>query len=134
MTTEPVPCPPETFAVKFCRHFDVPAGRFDRELLQRSLYPHARWMSTLGDNELLAVDRAFVRHVASLTRRRDLAGEVVEFQHDPRNRTFWRRHGRLRVSIRRMQKIFHAVWGPAAEPPAGEITPRRGRGYVPAIE
>jgi hypothetical protein len=100
----------ETFAAKFCRRFSVPIERFNDEVLVRTLYPHARLISLPGLGQLLDTDRSFVAHVGQLTRRRDFAGEALEFQHDPRNRGFWRKNARLRISIRRMQTLFESVW------------------------
>lgn len=39
------PASDETFAERFCCHFDVPAENFETEILRRTLYPHARWLN-----------------------------------------------------------------------------------------
>jgi len=103
----------ETFADKFCRHFGVTKEHFTAEVLHRTLYVHARPLIRLGSYDALAPDRDFVRGVGRLTRARDLLGEVREFQLDRRNHHFWRREIRLRVSVRRMQRLFSTVWNQA---------------------
>ena len=110
MSTPPVALPSEIFAEKFCRHFAVPVERYESEMLRRSLYPHARLARLFAPAHSFAADRGFVSTIGRLTRRRDLAGETVEFHDDPRNRQFWRRHGRLRVSMQRVHRLFNAVW------------------------
>ena len=105
------PTPRESFAQRFCHQFGVNPEHFSREVLRRTLYPHARWACLLGSEHLLALDRSFVENVGQLTRRRDFIGEAAEFQNDPRNRKFWRRRARFRVSIGRMQSLFDSVFG-----------------------
>jgi len=100
----------ETFAHKFCRHFEVPMERFTAELLRRTLYGHARLLLRLGSFDALSPDRDFARSVGRLTRPRDFTAEIREFQLDRRNTRFWRRRARLRVSVRRMQRVFTTVW------------------------
>lgn len=102
--------PHESFAEKYCRHFNVPSENFADDLLRRTLYPHARWLRFLLSDELLAADRAFVSSVGRLSRRRDFAGEAAEFQRDPRNARFARYRARFRISVRRMKNLFESVW------------------------
>eukprot|EP01035_Chromulina_nebulosa_P005163 gene5164-7011_t len=83
------------FAARFCRHFAVPAERYEREMLRRALYPHARLAYFFSGGEAFAADRDFVTCLGRLTRRRDLPGEAMEFHDDPANRYFWRRFGRV---------------------------------------
>ena len=88
--------------------------------MQRTLYPHARIIYFFGARECFAADRVFIDSVGRLTRRRDMPGEVAEFQRDPRNHGFVRRSLRFRVSARRMQHLFDEVWcDPAMNPPPG---------------
>lgn len=101
--------PHESFAEKYCRHFNVPSENFADDLLRRTLYPHARWLRFLLSDELLAADRAFVSSVGRLSRRRDFAGEAAEFQRDPRNARFARYRARFRISVRRMRHVFDTV-------------------------
>jgi hypothetical protein len=108
----------EPFAETFCRHFNVPPDRFEKELLRKALYPHARYFRRLLPDYMRAADRSFVAGIGRLRRRRDLALEVAEFQRDPRNQGFSRNRLRLRISARRMQHLVEAVWG-ETPPPGG---------------
>ena len=107
----------ETFAEKFCRHFNVPPDRFEKEVLRKALYPHARYLRRLLPDYLRAADRSFVAGVGRLRRRRDLAVEMAEFQRDARNQNFVRNRLRLRISARRMQHLVEAVWAEPPKPP-----------------
>ena len=88
----------------------MPPERYESEMLRRSLYPHARLARFFAPAHSFAADRGFVSSIGRLKRRRDLAGEIVEFHDDPSNRLFWRRHGRVRVSTQRVQRLFNLVW------------------------
>src|SRR5258706_16270245 len=101
----------ETFKEKLCRHFEVPLEHYGETVLGLTLYPHARWLRLGGAHKLFDADRSFIEAVGRLTRSRGLAGEVWDFQHDPRNRLFWRRSWRLLVSGIRMGALFSEVWG-----------------------
>ena len=79
-------------------------------MLQRTLYPRARWRRGLVSREACGVDRGFVASVGRLTRRADFFGEVREFRGGDRNQTFWRGALRLRISTDRMQALFREVW------------------------
>lgn len=107
----------ETFAEKFCRHFNVPPDRFEKEVLRKALYPLARYFRRLLPDYMRAADRSFVAGIGRLRHRRDLALEVAEFQRDPRNQSFSRNRLRLRISARRMQHLVEAVWGETPTPP-----------------
>ena len=109
----------ETFAEKFCRHFNVPPDRFEKEVLRKALYPLARYFRRLLPDYMRAADRSFVAGIGRLRHRRDLALEVAEFQRDPRNQSFSRNRLRLRISARRMQHLVEAVWGETPTPPRG---------------
>jgi hypothetical protein len=101
----------ETFQEKVCRHFDVPAERYEETVLSRTLYPHARWLRGVGSGDMFAADRSFVAGVGRLTRWSGFAAEASDFQHDSQNRRFWRRSLRLRVSVERMRVLFSEIWG-----------------------
>jgi hypothetical protein len=100
----------ETFQEKVCRHFGVPASRYDETVLRLTLYPHAQWLRLFGSSQLLTADRRFIIGVGRLTRWRGFAAEVRAFQGDPQNALFWRRSLRLRVSVMRMRALFSEVW------------------------
>jgi hypothetical protein len=102
--------PPERFAEKYCRHFALPPEAYEADALRRAFYPQGRLAHFLGFRDSFAADRTFIAGVGRLTRRRDLAGEAVEFHQEPSNREFWRRYGRFRVSVQRTQALMDAVW------------------------
>ncbi len=89
----------ETFAERFCCHFDVPAETFETEILRRTLYPHARWLNLFAPWDFFLPDRTFVSSVGRLTRRHDFDGEAKDFQGDRCNECFLRRCCRLRVTV-----------------------------------
>ena len=104
---------PESFKEKVCRHFDIPPERYGETVLQLTLYPHARWLRRFIASEWLAPDRNFVAEVGRLTRWRGFSEIAWDFRREPRNRLFWRRSLRLRVSVLRMRVLFSEVWGEA---------------------
>jgi hypothetical protein len=122
----------ETFQEKFCQRFNVPADRFSAAMLRRTIYWHACWLPWLGAIDFLAPDRAFIASVGRLTRRRDFAGEVMEFHGDARNLTFWRRTMRLRISSTRMSALFREVWQETAPVTRSEPPPSGRTGAMAA--
>ena len=100
-----------TFKEKVCGHFDIPPERYGETVLQLTLYPHARWLRLFKASEWLAPDRNFVAEVGRLTRWRGFSELAWDFQREPKNRLFWRRSLRLRVSVSRMRVLFSEVWG-----------------------
>lgn len=121
--------PRETFQVKACRHFGVPLERYGETVLRLTIYPHARWLAITGPHKLLAADRDFVTAVGRLTRWSEFSSAEQDFQHDTRNRRFWRRSLRMRVSVGRMRVLFSEVWGqstPRSEPRADRADASHG--------
>jgi hypothetical protein len=100
-----------SFREKFCEQYGVPHELYGATVLRLTLYPHAQWLAGLGTHRFFAADHSFVAGVGRLTRWRDFASEVRDFQHDAQNRLFWRRRLRLRVSVGRMRVLFSEVWG-----------------------
>ena len=83
-------------------------------MMRRTLYRRASWLRMLLPDRFFSLDRTLIASVGRLTRRRDLMGEVKEFSYDARNRSFWRRAARLRISSARMQAVFAEVWSEPA--------------------
>lgn len=108
--SSPTAPPPRSFQWRFCRHFNLPNAGYDDAMLRLTLYPHARWTGSVSPSRLRTLDQAFVTAVGRLQRPRDLADAVQEYQDDERNHSFWRRTTRLRISVRRLRLVFHAVW------------------------
>ncbi|HVU35323.1 MAG TPA: hypothetical protein VHE61_17940 [Opitutaceae bacterium] len=118
----------DSFQETFCAQYGIPPARYAAIVLRLTLYPHARWLADLGPERLLAPDRSFVAGVGRLTRWRDFAAEVREFQGAPENGRFWRRGLRLRVSVCRMRALFSEVMGGSASSPRVETRSRESAG------
>lgn len=100
-----------TFAELFCSQQGVAPGNFNRVVLRRSLYPHARLIARLVEGmepDFFAADRDFVSAVGALRRARDYSAEVSEFIHHPDNRRPVRRHLKIRLSTSRLKLLFKA--------------------------
>jgi len=110
---------PESFQANFCRHFGIPPDRYGQAVMQRTLYPHARWLRWLSSYNSFSADRSFIGSVGRMTRRADLPRELMEFGDDARNLPFWRGKARFRVSPARMLALFREVWPEPAATAAG---------------
>lgn len=100
----------DDFATRFCRQNQIPATSYRAVLLRRSLYPAARWLRPLlklVDRDHFSADLELIDNLGTLTRGREFLAEAHEFNHHPANRSFLRATLRLRVSIGRIQDIFH---------------------------
>ena len=82
---------------------------FEQDLLQRTLYPHARLLHRLmpasACRRYFSIDLEFVRAIGLLRNRRDFRGECLEFQRDPANHKFSRSVLRLRISGGRTRQV-----------------------------
>lgn len=95
------------------------AGRCDpdegeRRLFRRGLHVHARPLAPLV--RLLwpahfELDRELVARVARARSMREVDEELRSFSDDVRNREWWRRHGRVRVSAKRLRREARRVLG-----------------------
>ena len=116
----------ETFQERYCRHFRLPAERFEAHMFRRALYPRVRWWRGLiwfFDRGYFDADHEFVRGVGQLLRARDFHGELKDFQFHPDNRGFLRGGMRLRISANRMARTFFAVWGETDAVPPARLNP-----------
>lgn len=98
----------KTFRELYCERRGIPADRFERELVNRSLHWQARpvyWLLSLN-KQYTSPDYDFVRGVGDLHRWREFHDEAVDYHHHPRNRGFLRTVLRLRVSSRRLQNLL----------------------------
>ncbi len=102
---------PETFQTKVCRHFDLPAERYGEWMLRQTLYPHAGWLRLFPAHDWLAPDRDFIEEAGWQTQWSGFHRAARSYQYHPGNRTFARRHLRLRVSVSRMRDLFTEVSG-----------------------
>lgn len=104
------PAEEESFAERFCCHFNVSVENFESALLRRTLPPHARWLNVFAPSDFFLADHGFISRVGELQRRRDFDSEAKAFQRDPCNGTFLRRRWRLRVSVGRMRRLLDTIW------------------------
>ncbi len=85
-----------------------------RRLFRRSLHVHARPLAPLvrllwpGHFEL---DRELVAQVARARSMRQVDEELRAYTDDVRNREWWRRHARVRVSARRLRREARKLLG-----------------------
>ena len=101
----------KTFAELYCEQNNIDPSRYQREVLSRALYPHARllvWFLLSQPNQM-AADIDFVRAVGVLRRFRDFDFEAQEYAHHPANRGFWRINMNLRISTRAMRRMVRAT-------------------------
>jgi hypothetical protein len=100
----------KTFRELYCTQHNIPQERFDGELVRRSLHLHAwpfYWLFGLNRN-YTSPDYEFVRGVGELRNRREFRNEAAEFHYHPHNRGVLRSLLRIRVSSKRLQKIFES--------------------------
>lgn len=98
----------KSFAHLYCAQNDLDPARYEREVLMRAAYPHARpflWFLLLVKPECLAADLDFVRAVGDLRRFRDFDHEKQAYAHHPGNRGFFRMNCYIRVSSRALRRM-----------------------------
>lgn len=96
-----------TFSDRYCQHHELATEQFTTHLLRRSLHAPLRWFWPVlraGLQDYLEPDIICVRASGRLTKRRELEGELAEFSYHPRNRSFWRRVMKQRLSTRRLRR------------------------------
>ena len=105
----------QRFSELYCAQNGIEPARYEREVLLRSLYPHARlvaWYLILTNSDVLSADFDFVRSVGDLRRFRDFDYEAQEYAHHPGNRGFWREYFYLRVSVRALRRMVRDTLHP----------------------
>ena len=117
LAEEPAPAPASPkpmFAELFCAQQGVAPERCQEEILRRTLHPRARILAPtirFFNARHFAADRDLVQGAAQLRSRDKLADEIAYFRRHPWNRGFWRKTLRLRISVRRMEKLVAATFG-----------------------
>lgn len=104
----------KTFAEFYCEHHRVPSDQFESHLLQRCLYPQARWLKNLLsalDADYFAPDLELIRATAQLTRPGGFAAEVAEYNYHSGNSGRLRREWKLRLSVTRLRAIVLELLG-----------------------
>ncbi len=92
----------------YCQREHLATERFAGHLLQRTLYPHARVLAPLLrtlDRQHFLADNEFVQDVGNLTRTAHFAAVMQDYSKHYANHGILRRTLRLRISVRRMQRL-----------------------------
>ena len=102
-----------TFKQHLCLRLSIPESEYERTVLRLTLYPQARYLwpllRYLGHDRKPDLD--FIEGVARITQLKELAGEVSDYQLDPRNEGFLRTTLSLRISVRNMVSLVSEVMG-----------------------
>ncbi len=96
------------FTEVFCARHSVPRANFERSVLRRALYPHARLLAPLCHlfkRNYFAADLDFIRAVVGYHPGHNFSTDAMDFSDHPSNQGFWRRTLRVRVSARRLFKL-----------------------------
>ena len=103
----------ETFLDAYCRLHGCEEGAFLRRIFWQAMYPHARLVALLCGRraEYFEADRALITYCGRLTSLRQIDQELMEFA-SLRNRGFFRRQCRIRVSGRRLKRLAARCVGP----------------------
>jgi hypothetical protein len=112
----------QTFAEKFCSFHHIPPGRYEEQMLRRSLYfPGRLLLFLLGSKTtFFAPDREFLRAVGNFTQVHGFGAEMWAFTVNPENSRFHRLHLKMRVSTKRVFQQLNEIMrasSPAAVPP-----------------
>ena len=108
----------QRFADMYCQKHALDPDRYAAVVLRRALYPHARvvyWFIVRLQPEFGEADRDIVEGVGRLMRLRDFGDEAEDFAHHSGNCRFLRRRFRLRVSTRRLRRLFKDTLGYGAQ-------------------
>lgn len=105
---------PDCFYESFCAVHGIDHGDFERAMLSRCLYPHARLLRPFIEAVspgYFNSDVDFLRGVGVLRHRREFAYEADDFMAGQSRSPFLRRVLRLRVSVDRVRNQLDACWG-----------------------
>lgn len=105
-------CGMKTLAERFCESEGCDREESARRLFRRGLHLHARPLAPLLAllwPEHFDLDRELVKRVARARSMREVDDELRDYSSDVRNREWWRRHGRLRLSSQRLRREARRV-------------------------
>jgi len=117
MSDSAAPHPRRSFGERYLEKHGLTAADYERHLLARALYPHARLLRPLVHllrPDHFAADLDLLRDVALIRRSRDLAHELNAFSHHPGNVGGLRRFFRVRISTSRLGRIVRETLHPSA--------------------
>ena len=104
----------KTFKACFCVKDNTTPEEFSRIVLNRSLYPHARflkWLLFFYDPAYFDADTDLIADAGSLSRNRDFSEASDRFNIHLGNRGFLRRKCHLRVSTTRLRALLKETLG-----------------------
>jgi hypothetical protein len=102
----------------FCAQHGVAPERCQHEIFHRTLYPWARLVAPLLNflnPKHFVPDYEFVQGTARLRSREKLTDEIAYFGGHPGNEGFLRQVLRLRISVRRMERLVEATFNGAPD-------------------
>lgn len=102
----------QQFRTLYCDYHHLPEEQFEETLLQRSLYPHARWLApllTLFHPLYFSTDRVTIQQIGRARQSRQWEEEVRDFRSLAENRLFPRKVLRLRISLTRLKRELSAA-------------------------
>lgn len=108
----------KTFAERFCAQHRVQPEAFDRVVLRRCLYPHARLVRPFlvaAYPDHFEADLDLVRSVGRIVRLTDFALETAEYRYHPANTGTLHRFFKLRISVRRLRHLVAKTFAMTAE-------------------
>jgi hypothetical protein len=100
------------FITLYCRRWGIAPSAFARDLLLRSVYPHARpllGLLTQLNRGHFEADYEFIVDVGQLRRRTDFGAAAESYISHPANKALVRRRLKLRISVRRMLALVEDV-------------------------
>lgn len=106
------PYPRRTFLELYCEQHEIEPSEYERHVLRRILYPHAKPFAPILRllwPQHFAADLELVRSVASVRRVRDLTAESDTHSYHPANVGALRLFFRLRASTTRLHRLVRAT-------------------------
>lgn len=115
-----MPAPPSaavqrrSFQSLFCERYQCPVTEFESQLFTKSLYRHARPFARIVAwcvPEFFREDAGFIRDLASTSSRAEVLTELNRFYgRNVRDRNWLRKHCRIRVSGKRIQRLARSLF------------------------
>lgn len=116
-----------TFRELYCAASDCLPEEFEGKVLRACLHrPAAGWAIVLGwlFPRHFDPDRELVKEAGKARSLREIEEELHAYRLDARNRSWWRRRARVRISARRLRQLARTHFGKAQPRPENEAVPR----------
>ncbi len=125
---------PPTFADTFCARYQLTAAEFERAVLRRILYPHARFLAPLvrlTEPEYFAEDLDLIRSVGQIRHLRQFHDACTDYRHHLAHTSAARRFLRLRASARKLYHLVAETLPAPASPPSTHHSAASPHSQVP---